>query len=122
MAAGTRRIARSPSLNRGGACGRCLCAALWPCSPCYGVPEAVLRLATACGAGQTPSTGLTWPMPLASAPGGREEDVSKIPLRSYPLDEVLRAIPAGVTYGKVHSVPRFCGGEIRGQIRDEDED
>jgi hypothetical protein len=28
---------------------------------------------------------------------------------------------AGVTYVKVHSVPRFSGGESCGQIKDEDE-
>ncbi|MGH8286678.1 MAG: CHRD domain-containing protein [Steroidobacteraceae bacterium] len=38
------------------------------------------------------------------------------------FDEVLRAIRAGVTYVNVHSTPRFPGGEIRGQVRDEDRD
>jgi hypothetical protein len=68
MAAGTRRIARSPSPNGGVACSRCPCAVLWPHSPCSGVPEAVRRRATAGRAGQTPATGLTRRRPLASAP------------------------------------------------------
>lgn len=37
------------------------------------------------------------------------------------LDEVLRAIRRGVTYANVHS-NKFPGGEIRGQIRADDND
>ena len=37
------------------------------------------------------------------------------------LDEVLRAIRRGVTYANVHST-KFPGGEIRGQIRADDND
>jgi hypothetical protein len=44
------------------------------------------------------------------------------PIRSYPLDEVLHVTRAGVTYVKVHSVPRFSGGESGGQLKEEDED
>jgi hypothetical protein len=33
------------------------------------------------------------------------------------MDELLRAIRAGVTYVNVHSTPTYAGGEIRGQIK-----
>jgi len=35
--------------------------------------------------------------------------------------EALRALRAGMTYANVHST-KFPGGEIRGQIKDEDDD
>jgi hypothetical protein len=37
------------------------------------------------------------------------------------FQEVLRALRSGNTYVNVHSVPRFPGGEIRGQIRTDNE-
>jgi CHRD domain len=37
------------------------------------------------------------------------------------FEEVLRAMRAGKTYVNVHSVPRFPAGEIRGQIRTDNE-
>lgn len=73
-----------------------------------------------------------WPDPsdgsyTAHAPGERCRETRrkrcvKNPLRSDPLDEALHVPRAGVTYVKVHSVPRFSGGEIRDEIKDEDED
>jgi hypothetical protein len=36
--------------------------------------------------------------------------------------ELVRAIRAGATYVNVHSLPRFGPGEIRGQLKDEDDD
>jgi hypothetical protein len=54
--------------------------------------------------------------------GTRRKKCVKNPLCSDPLDEGLRVTRAGVTYVKVHSVPRFSGGESCGQIKDEDED
>lgn len=36
------------------------------------------------------------------------------------FDEVLRAMRSSVTYANVHTAPMWPGGEIRGQIRDED--
>ena len=36
--------------------------------------------------------------------------------------EFVRAIRAGFTYANVHSTPRWPGGEIRGQIGDNDDD
>jgi hypothetical protein len=57
-------------------------------------------------------------------PSGRARPAPACPIcqKSYPLDEVLRVTRAGVTYVKVHSVPRFSGGETRDEIKDEDED
>jgi len=37
------------------------------------------------------------------------------------IGELLRAMRAGVTYANVHTAPMWPGGEIRGQIRDKDE-
>jgi hypothetical protein len=38
------------------------------------------------------------------------------------LARLAPAYPKGVTYVKVHSVPRFSGGESCDEIKDEDED
>jgi hypothetical protein len=38
------------------------------------------------------------------------------------FDELVRAIHAGATYVNVHSLPRFGPGEIRGQLKDDDDD
>ena len=38
------------------------------------------------------------------------------------FSEVLRAMRSGVTYANVHTAPMWPGGEIRGQVRDEDHD
>jgi len=38
------------------------------------------------------------------------------------FDELVRAMRAGVTYANVHSAPRWPGGEIRGQIRNDNRD
>jgi hypothetical protein len=38
------------------------------------------------------------------------------------FDELVRAMRAGVTYANVHSAPRWPGGEIRGQIRNDARD
>lgn len=37
------------------------------------------------------------------------------------FDELVQAIRAGVTYANVHTTPRWPGGEIRGQIRSDDD-
>jgi hypothetical protein len=36
--------------------------------------------------------------------------------------ELVRAIRAGATYVNVHSLPDFGPGEIRGQLKDDDDD
>ena len=73
--------------------------------------------------------GSTKPAPCPNVEGTVEGDVTAADvigpngqgIEAGSFDEIVRAMRAGHAYANIHTTPRWPGGEIRGQINDEDQ-
>jgi hypothetical protein len=86
---------------------------VWLCQTGNNAPDAVRALTPVCPQEGTVKGTITPAQILSQAAQGFD---------GGNFDELVRAILAGATYVNVHSLPDFGLGEIRGQLKDDDDD